>query len=217
MRASFPKDFDFPKALRWMLLATRDGRYSGSATTMLDKDAKEIRGNSSFSKAVEDLLSRLSASPSFTPDDFREEYSDKFLRLILYLTVYTSKGRDWIEQGVRIGYDKEDNEINEGFRPEWHHIFPRKIVKDTFDSSLVDSFANIAVLNEKANRAFSAKPPRQYLKEHKVARERLDEQAVPPDEFLDLARFEEFIRRRAEMLAGRATTYLQGLGDGTLT
>jgi hypothetical protein len=108
---------------------------------------------------------------------------------------------------------KEDNEINEGFKPEWHHIFPRKIVKDLFDSSLVDSFANIAVLNEKANRSFSVKPPRQYLQEHKVARERLDEQAIPPDDLLELNRFEEFLRLRAERLAERATEYLQGLAQ----
>lgn len=71
--------------------------------------------------------------------------------------------------------------LNEGFKPEWHHIFPKKVVKDFFDSSRVVSIANIAVLNEKANRSFSGKPPRQYLKEHDVSPERLDEQAVPSE------------------------------------
>ena len=32
-----------------------------------------------------------------------------------------------INQDVRISFDKEDNEINEGFKPEWHHIFPRTL------------------------------------------------------------------------------------------
>jgi hypothetical protein len=213
MRACFPQDFNFAKAFAWILLATRDGRYGGSATTTLDKDTKQIRGNRSFADAVDHLTSGLSASRVFTPDDFREEYTDKFLRLIVYLTVYNSKARDWVNQDVRIGFDKEDNEINEGFKPEWHHIFPRKIVKDLFDGSLVDSFANIAVLNEKANRSFSVKPPRQYLQEHKVARERLDEQAIPPDELLELNKFEEFLRLRAEGLAERATEYLQALAQ----
>jgi hypothetical protein len=57
------------------------------------------------------------------PDDFREEYTDKFLRLVLYLTAFDSEAKDWVNQDVRIGFDKEDNEINEGFKPEWHHIF----------------------------------------------------------------------------------------------
>ena len=124
MRASFPQDFNFARAFRWILLATRDGRYGGSATTVLDKDTKQIRGKLSFTEAVDDLISGLSASPVFTSDDFRDEYTDKFLRLILYLTVYNSKAKDWINQDVRIGFDREDNEINEGFKPEWHHIFP---------------------------------------------------------------------------------------------
>lgn len=214
MRASFPHDFDFAKAFGWILLATRDGRYGGAATTMLDKDTKQIRARASFTEAINELISGLSAAPVFTADDFLEEYTDKFLRLILYLTVYNNRAMDWANQDVRIGFDKEDNEINEGFKPEWRHIFPRKIVKDLFDASLVDSFANIAVLNEKANRSFSAKPPRQYLQEHKVARQRLDEQAVPSDELLELSKFEEFVRLRAQKLAERATKYLQGLASG---
>jgi hypothetical protein len=166
LRASFPKDFDFKRAFAWLLVATRDGRYSGSATTVLDQDTKQIRAKASFTEAIDDLSSRLSAAWQFTPDDFKEEslaaesmYSDKFLRLILYLIAFNASARDWVDQNVRIGFDKEDNQINEGFKPEWHHIFPRKLMRDSFDSNLVDSFANIAVLNEKANRSFSAKPP----------------------------------------------------------
>jgi len=213
MRATFQQGFNFPRALHWLLIATRDGRYSGSATTVLDHDTKQIKAKSSFDDAVDDLISRLSANRVFIPEDFREEYTDKFLRLILYLTAFNSRAMDWVNPDVRIGFDKEDNELNEGFKPEWHHIFPRKIVRDSFDSSLVDSVANIAVLNEKANRSFSAKPPEQYLKEHNVARERLDEQAVPADGFLEVGKFEEFLKARAQRLAERATAYVQGLAQ----
>jgi hypothetical protein len=211
MRASFPQDFHFGKAFRWLLIATRDGRYSGSATTVLDRDTKQIRAKKSFAETIDDLTALLSAPLVFTADDFREEYTDKFLRLILYLTVFNSKAKDWINQDVRIGFDKEDNEINEGFKPEWHHIFPRKVVKDSFDSTLVDSIANIAVLNEKANRSFSGKTPQKYLKEHNVKQERLDEQAVPAGGLLEVSKFEEFLKVRAERLAERVTTYVRGL------
>ncbi len=213
MRASFPEDFKFAKAFSWLLIATRDGRYSGSATTVLDRDTKQIRAKKSFAETIDDLTALLSAPRVFTADDFREEYTDKFLRLILYLTVFNSGAKDWINQEVRIGFDKEDNEINEGFKPEWHHIFPRKVVKDSFDTSLVDSIANIAVLNEKANRSFSGKAPKKYLKEHNVKQERLDEQSVPGDELLEVNKFEEFLKVRAEKLAERATAYVQGLAE----
>jgi len=149
MRACFPNDFKFAKALRWLLIATRDGRYSGSAITVLDQDTKQIKAKGSFDEAVNELTSRLTASKDFVPEDFREEYTDRFLRLILYLTAFNRKAKDWVCQDVRVGFDKERNQFNEGFNPEWHHVFPRKIVKDSPD---VDSIANIVVLNEKANK-----------------------------------------------------------------
>jgi hypothetical protein len=211
MRATFPQEFQFGKAFGWLLSATRDGRYSGSATTVLDRDTKQIRAGKSFSDTIGDLTGLLSAPVGFTSDDFREEYTDKVLRLILYLTVFNAKAKDWIKQDVRIGFDKEDNEINEGFKPEWHHIFPRKVVKGSFDLASVDCLANIAVLNEKANRSFSAKVPQQYLKDYNVSPERLDEQAVPADGLLDVSRFEEFLKVRASKLAERATAYVQAL------
>jgi len=216
MRAVFPHDFIFAKAFSWLLIATRDGRYSGAATTVLDRDTKQIRARKSFDEAIGDLTALLSASGTFAPDDLRGHYTDKFLRLIYYLTVFNGKARDWLHQDVRIGFDKDDNELNEGFSPEWHHIFPRKVVKDSFDSSLVDSISNIAVLNEKANRAFSSKVPREYLNGYKVKPERLDEQAVPNDGLLEVSRFEEFLKTRADELAKRATAYVQGLAQQNL-
>jgi hypothetical protein len=215
MRASFAHDFNFAKAFHWLLIATRDGRYSGSATTALDHDTKQIRGKKTFDEAIEDLTSRFSATDVFTPEDFREDYADKFLRLILYLTVFNSGAKDWLNQDVRIGFDKEDNELNEGFKPEWHHIFPRKIVKESFDSNLVNSIANIAVLNEKANRSFSAKEPRRYLEDHNVKPERLEEQAVPAGGVLEVDKFEDFLKLRAQRLADRATTFVRGLAQQT--
>ena len=38
----------------------------------------------------------------------------------------------------RVGFDREDNELNEGFKPEWHHISPLKILKDKYDEFLID-------------------------------------------------------------------------------
>jgi hypothetical protein len=180
LRAYFSKEFDFKKALHWLLLATRDGRYSGSALTVLDSDTKLLKSQKSFGDAISELTKPLSAPPAFVADEFQEEYRDKFLRLILYLTVFSRGAKDWINQDVRVGFDREDNELNEGFKPEWHHIFPRKILKGNYDESQVDAIANIAVLNEKANRSFSGNPPSKYLEEHGVKPARLEEQAIPP-------------------------------------
>ena len=209
LRAHFSKEFDFKKALHWLLLATRDGRYSGSALTVLNSDTKLLKAQKSFANAIDEITKPLSASPTFTAADFRDEYTEKFLRLILYLTIFASGAKDWINQDVRVGFDREDNELNEGFKPEWHHIFPRKILKEKYDEFQINSIANIAVLNEKANRSFSAKPPAKYLEEHGVKPERLQEQAVPPIQSLVLEKYENFLKQRAQ--AERATKFMQEL------
>jgi hypothetical protein len=213
LKAFFPQDFNFRRAFCWMLTATRDGRYSGSAITVLDQDTRKMKTKQSFDEAITDLSAPIQAPRTFKKEDFREEYTDRFLRLILYLTAFNAQAKDWMNQDVRIGFDREDNEMNEGFKPEWHHVFPRKLLRGSFDDAAIDSLANIAVLNEKANRSFSSKPPSEYLQEYQVQPERLAEQAVPAGELLDLDRFEEFLDCRSSQLAERATAFLEGLNQ----
>ena len=215
LRARFPNDFIFNKAFYWFLLATRDGRYSGSALTILDQDAKKINSSISFDNAINNLIEPLKASPTFSVDDYFEEYTDKFLRLILYILAFKNEAKDWIYQDIRIGYDRTDNEINEGFKPEWHHFFPRKILKDRFEQSEINALANIAILNEKANRVFKSKEPRKYLKEHDVKDERLREQLIPIDEnFKQIDKYKEFLQLRASNLANVSTEFMKELRRG---
>jgi len=215
LRAKFPKDFDFKKSFHWMLMATKDGRYSGSATTILDQDTRLISSKTTFGDAIGALSALLSAPTSFTPEDFQDEYTEKYLRLILYLTVFNKQARDWLNQQVRIGFDREDNELNDGFKPEWHHVFPRKVLKGRFEEAKIDSIANIVVLNEKANRSFSAKLPQQYLRENGAEPQRLSEQAVPPAGSLVLDQYEDFLRVRAKQLAADATAFMLDLAGLT--
>ncbi len=213
LRARFGKDFVFRKAFHWLLIATRDGRYSGSATTILDRDTKQIRDAATFALAVDQLSLPLTEPADFKTEDFLENYSDKFLRLILYLTAFSSKARDWMHSDVRIGFDKNDNELNEGFKPEWHHFFPRKLLRENKVGDKADAIANIVVLNEKANRSFSANPPLKYLAEHDVAPARLDEQAVPSNSVPGIEGFDEFLQQRARLLAKRATEFVESLNN----
>ena len=214
LRARFPNDFRFKKAFYWFLLATRDGRYSGSALTVLDQDARVINSSTSFDEAINSLIDSLEGStPSqFSTDDYSEEYTDKFMRLMLYILAFKNKAKDWIYQDIRIGYDRTDNEINQGFKPEWHHFFPKKILRDRFEESKINALANIVVLNEKANRAFRSKEPKKYLKEYNVRQERLREQLIPTEEsFTEIDRYEKFLQQRASNLAKASTEFMKEL------
>lgn len=178
LRDKFQEDFNFKKALRWFLLATRDGRYSGSAITVLDQDVKAILDCPSFEDATEILLSNIKeGSIEFSRENFLTYEEEEFMRLMLYLIVFDKKAHDWIYQNIRIGYDRKDNLLNEGFKPEWHHFFPKKVLRENdIEEKKINAHANIVVLNERANRKFTSKKPGEYLKENEVSEQRLIEQ-----------------------------------------
>lgn len=212
LRARFPKAFQFNRGFYWFLLATRDGRYSGSATTTLDSDFKRIKNAEKFEDAILALEGELKVPANFTSEDFTKDYGEDFLRLVLYLVAFKNEAKDWENQEVRLGFDRKENKLNEGFKPEWHHFFPKKILREKYDDAKINSLGNIAVLNEKANKAFSSKPPADYLKQYSVQPSRLSEQLIPVgDEFLDIANYDKFLEKRAAMLAEAATEYFEAL------
>jgi hypothetical protein len=214
LHAHFQKEFKFDRGFRWFLLAIGDGRYSGSATTTLDFDIRLVKSSKTFDEAVVALESELRISSEFTPEDFLRDYREDFYRLMLYLCAFQNEAKDWMHQDMRVGFDRTDNQLNEGFKPEWHHFFPKKVLrKHEADETKINSLANIVVLNEKANRSFSSKEPQQYLKEFAVRTERLKEQFVPTQSSLwEVVKYEELLDARSKLLAKAATDLLKELG-----
>ncbi len=218
LRSKFDKDFNFKRALHWFLLACRDGRYSGSAITRLDQDAKRINASQRFDEAISKLLAQLHISKTFSANDFLTDYTDKFLRLILYLVIFDKEAKDWINQDIRIGYDRSENILNVGFRPEWHHFFPKSVLRKhvkNFEDIKINSISNIVILNEKANRIFTSKAPKEYLKAHNVGIDRLKEQLIPDDPDLwEVENYDKFLEKRAAALAEEANKFMDKLQNG---
>jgi hypothetical protein len=212
LHSKFGKDFNFKKALYWFLIATGDGRYSGSAITVLDQDIQNINSSPSFDEAINNLIKQLNIPETFTKDDFLKDFRDNYLRLVLYLIIFNNDAKDWIHQDIKIGYDRSENQLNEGFKPEWHHFFPKKLLKDRFDGSKINSLANIVVLNEKANRTFTSKEPKDYIKKYQVKLDRLKEQLIPLDSSLwEIKNYDKFLEERASALAEAANKLMKEL------
>jgi hypothetical protein len=217
--------YDFRKALYWFLLASRDGRYSGSAITTLNEDVRAIKDAPSFEDALAVLLERLQASPEVAPDEFLLRYDragNRFLRLALYLAVYDASGRDWVEK-TRIAYDKAGAAVIAGFMPHWHHIFPKSLLRNAGVSpDDINMLANITVMNEKTNvRKLQAKPPWKYIDEYRIEATELRNHAIPDgwadevgEETWAIANYPSFVVDRAAELAERVTAFLSDLRAG---
>lgn len=209
----FGDDLGFGQAFRWFLLANADGRYSGSSVTTLSQDLAAIRDASDGLTAVAKLASTLRVSSTFGPDRFLDDYRrDRFGRLVLYLLLFDRGAIDWVSR-VRIGFTKDATSLNEGFLPEWHHIFPKDVLKTAqIPEDDWNRLANITVLNEKTNRhRLRAKSPDKYLPEYHVSVQELAGHLVSEEAPLSVSQYAHFISGRAELLADAANYYFDQL------
>src|SRR5205085_11088126 len=113
-------------------------------------------------------------------DYFLRDYSDaRFGRFLLYLLVYRNKALDWDERGHRIGF--EGVELLTDFRPQWHHIFPRKFLEGRVSDDKIEALANIAVIGPTINIRISDKEPMNYIQKYKISQEKLNQQFIFED------------------------------------
>jgi hypothetical protein len=199
---------EFRPALYWFLQASRFGRYSGSGTTSLEEDLRDVTEASSLSEAVGVLLRRFDHQTPLSADDFLRDYGDsRFGRFFLYLLIYRNKAQDWDEHGHRLGF--EGVSVLSDFRPQWHHIFPKKYLEGKVDASLVDALANIAVIGTDINIRISAKDPMKYIEKYKITPRKLAQQFIDQDiTAVSHPEFENWLRSRAQRLAEEGNAFL---------
>lgn len=212
LHARYGSQLGFDRAFRWFLLANADGRYSASPIISLSQDLATIRAEPDAESALKKLCGQLRVSPTVDASRFLEDYArDRFGRLLVYLLLFDAHAVDWVS-GTRIGFDRASGSLSRGFSPEWHHIFPRAILRAAGRSKDMDLLANITVLNEATNRnSLGAKSPAQYVDEFNISPQHLTRHFVPDSQLLTVHRYDEFITERAARLAEAANTYFSRL------
>lgn len=207
----FDDNCDFRYALYWFLQASRFGRYSGSGTTSLEEDLRDVNEGGSLSDATHRLLRRFQHSEPLTADDFLRDYADsRFGRFFLYLLIYRNKAQDWDEHGHRIGF--EGASLLSDFRPQWHHIFPKKYLNGKVEDPLIDALANIAAIGPEINIRISAKDPMSYVVKYKITADKLSQQFINPGTIsISHEGYEQWLRERAKRLAEVGNEFLAEL------
>jgi hypothetical protein len=207
----FNDDNHFSNALYWFLQASRFSRYSGSGTTSLDEDLKDIYESSLFSEAIDKLLKRFRHEEPIEAEEFFKDYTDsRFGRFILYLLVYKNKALDWDQTGQRLGF--EGAAILSDFQPQWHHVFPKEYLKNNVNTDLIDCLANIAVIGPTINIRISNKAPLSYVSKYNITKERLEQQFIDKD-FVNIqySQYKNWLENRAMLLAEKVNEYLKSL------
>lgn len=210
-RAHFSQG-SFGPFLSWMLNSVKEGFFSGPTETKLDRVIGVVQNANSSDETLHGLNALLNNPPKFIPQEFIETGSGRnsVQRLMIYLLAFKNDAQDWNTDGYKIRAEAVGS-----YQPEWHHIFPRKWLRDNvpgIDRKLIDSVANMAVISGAANRKIAAKAPKDYIAElNLAARGLLDQQAIPDPTFVEPNQYRDRLQGRAERLAQASNEYLAEL------
>lgn len=190
----------------WVLVANAKGRYSrGSSETILDQDLTTIKQGGGAQELIERLrlqVGRLDISP--------QELEGRNQRSALFKTMFLSfradGARDW-RSNLAIALDHSGTE----HRLQFHHIFPKAILKPHFTAREADDIANLCFISGKTNRQISDKSPAEYFPAllQKAGQVVFDAQQIPTGEFLLKAEsYKAFLAQRRELVARRLNAFL---------
>lgn len=190
----------------WVLLANAKGRYSrGSTETMLDQDLATLRQNGGANELIERLrlqVGRLDVLP--------EELEGRNQRSALFKTMFlafrAAGAKDWFSN-LAIAFDHKGS----NHRLQFHHIFPKSVLKGTNTSRDADDIANLAFISGKTNRQISDKPPKEYFQSiiEKCGTAPFEAQCIPTDPvLLDVDAYKTFLAERRKAISRRLNDFL---------
>jgi hypothetical protein len=182
------------------------GRYSrGSSETLLDQDLTTLKQKGGAQELIERLrqqVGRLDVSPAEL--EGRNQRSSLFKTM--FLAFRDAGAKDW-RSNLAIAHDHSGSQ----HKLQFHHIFPKAVLKSTYPSRDADDIANLAFIGGKTNRAISDKPPVDYFPPliEKAGVGAFAVQCIPTDpSLLGLAEYKAFLLKRRELIAQCLNAFL---------
>ncbi len=190
----------------WVLVANAKGRYSrGSSETLLDQDLATLREEGGASELIDRLrlqVGRLDVAP--------EELEGRNQRSALFKTMFlafrAAAAKDW-RSNLAISLDHSGSH----HRLQFHHIFPKAVLKSAYPAREADDIANLAFIGGKTNRQISDKPPSQYFSSmvEKSGIAAFEAQCIPTDStLLGVDAYKAFLAERRKVVSRRLNEFL---------
>jgi len=210
---------------RWFVMSVLTGRYSGSAETQFDQDIRQIASGD-----FADILAKVESaelSPAFWEVGLVQQLE----------TSGTSSPYFWVFVAAQVrandtGMLSKDITVRElvSHLGDIHHIFPRDLLKKAgLTRSQYNQIANYAYTQEEINIKIGNKPPRAYfadiqaqcsggsmkygaISDADTLKANLAANCVPEAIMdMDVEQFDEFLKRRRELMAAKVMAYYEGL------
>lgn len=195
--------------LYWLYTANAKGRYSrGSTETLLDADLNTLKkggGPKELLETVKQQFGRLDVQAV----DFVGRGVSSPLFPTVFLALKANDAKDW-QTGLKLSLSHQ----GKYHYIQYHHIFPKSLLKGQYDKGEINEIANMAFISGRTNRKISNKEPKQYLNEivNSHGKEVVLKQLVPLDQdLLELKDYRNFLQRRRDLLADAVNKFIQNV------
>lgn len=205
---------EMKKFIHWIYAAHIWGRYSGQTDQRLDQDISIVIKSKNpwedLINALIDMRGRIEVKTS----DIENKMIQNPLFKMSYIASKSLGALDWYD-GIPLG-----KTIGKSYEIENHHIFPKSLLykhnypeKTAEDTKKVNQISNRAFVTKNSNMDIFNKKPSFYLKEiSKRYPGELEKQFIPNSpELWELNRYEDFMRKRREMIAEGINNLMKNL------
>lgn len=188
------------KLLHWFYLAHMRGHYSmGSSESILEADLGILFKGKTLDDLTEQLLLHVKKFTVDSNDLFGRGIRSPFFTM-LYFVLKQNDAKDWWS-----GLKLSERHIGSAHTIQFHHIFPKSLLKDKYDKKEINEIANMAFIGGKTNRQITNKEPINYLEKEVVAKrgeEALISQLIPLDKKMwEIDNYQEFLIYRRKAIA----------------
>jgi hypothetical protein len=192
----------------WALVANVKGRFSrGSSETILDQDLAIVRQGGSVSELIDRLRLQFGRL-----DIAAEELEGRNQRSALFKTMFlvfrAAGAKDW-RSHLAIALDHSGAQ----HRLQFHHIFPKAVLKNSLTSREADDIANLAFIGSKTNRSISDKALILYMPPliEQIGEKPFETQCIPINAYLlDLGSYKAFLQERRRRIAAVLNSFIDG-------
>lgn len=193
----------------WALAANAKGRFSrGSSETILDQDLATIRNGGDINELIDRLRLQF-GHLEITPEELEGRNQRSALFKTMFLAFRAAGAKDW-RSHLAIALDHSGSQ----HRLQFHHIFPKALLRGSYTPREADDIANLAFIGGKTNRAISDKAPVTYLlplvAQHGAAP--FAAQCIPvEEELLALDHYKAFLQERRKRIAAALNAFIHAV------
>jgi hypothetical protein len=190
----------------WVLVANAKGRYSrGSSETLLDQDLATLRDGGGDNELIERLRLQVGVL-EVSPEELEGRNQRSAFFKTMFLAFRSAGAKDW-KSHLAIALDHSGSQ----HFLQFHHIFPKALLKRSYPNREADDIANLAFIGGKTNRAISDKSPADYFPAliEKAGEDAFSAQCIPVDpKLLTLERYKDFLGERRKLIGERLNEFL---------